>query len=149
MLRQFFSEVVVGDHDTSKSDGEQKVSPKEWIIHPSYKNQTRSDNDFAIIKLASPVKFRLGVSPICLPSGSGNYDNKNATVSGWGTLSTEGKQPTILQKVCMIFLSSPSPSPLNPIPIGTGADNKVLWATTTWPPTHHHMAACTRAHSTL
>ena len=29
------------------------------------------------------------------------------------------------------ILSRPSPSPLIPIPIGTGADTKVLWATTT------------------
>ena len=33
-------------------------------------------------------------------------------------------------------LSSPSPSPLIPIPIGTGADNKVLWPTHPTHPTH-------------
>ena len=33
-----------------------------------------------------------------------------------------------------MILSSPSPSPLIPIPIGTGADNKISWATTPLPP---------------
>jgi len=90
--------VVVGDHDTSVSDGEQKVTPKEWIIHPSYSGASLN-NDFAIIKLASPLSFSDRVSPICLPSASTNYDNKVATVTGWGTLSSGGSQPNILQKV--------------------------------------------------
>ena len=86
------------------SDGEKKVAPKEWIIHPHYKNKTGNDNDFAIIKLASPVSFSDRVSPICLPSTSTNYDNKVATVTGWGTLSSGGSQPNILQKVCNVTL---------------------------------------------
>ena len=91
--------MVVGEHDTSVSDGEQSVTPKEWIIHPDYNGGTLN-NDFAIIKLASPVSFSDRVSPICLPSASTNYDNKVATVTGWGTLSSGGSQPNILQKVC-------------------------------------------------
>ena len=91
--------MVVGEHDTSVSDGEQKVTPKEWIIHPSYNSGTNLNNDFAIIKLASPVSFSDRVSPICLPSASTNYDNKVATVTGWGTLSSGGNLPNILQKV--------------------------------------------------
>ena len=69
-----------------------------WVSHPSY-SSNRYDNDFAIIKLASPVSFSDRVSPICLPSASTNYDNKVATVTGRGTLSSGGSQPNILQKV--------------------------------------------------
>ena len=75
-----------------------------WINHPSY-NAKSYDNDFAIIKLASPVSFSDRVSPICLPSASTNYDNKVATVTGWGTLSSGGSQPNILQKVLLTFSS--------------------------------------------
>ena len=82
------------------SDGEKKVAPKEWIIHPHYKNKTVNDNDFAIIKLATPVEFSYRVAPICLPSTINNHDNKVATVTGWGTLSSGGRRPNILQKVC-------------------------------------------------
>ena len=73
-----------------------------WINHPDYNAKT-VDNDFAIIKLASPVSFSDRVSPICLPSASTNYDNKVATVTGWGTLSSGGSQPSILQKVPHTF----------------------------------------------
>lgn len=90
--------VVVGDHDVSTSDGEQSITPSQFINHPNYIANTL-DNDFAIIKLESPVSFSDRVSPICLPSTSTNYDNKVATVTGWGTLSSGGSQPNILQKV--------------------------------------------------
>jgi len=90
--------VIVGEHDVSNSDGEQTISPSRWINHPSY-NAKSYDNDFAIIKLASPITFSDRVSPICLPSTSTNYDSKVATVTGWGTLSSGGSQPSILQKV--------------------------------------------------
>ncbi len=98
-----FSKVVVGDHDITGSDGGQKVAPKKWIIHPDYKKGAPFNNDFAIIKLATPVKFSYRVSPICLPSPSANYDNRVATVTGWGRLSFKGKLPTILQKVYSIL----------------------------------------------
>ena len=57
------------------------------------------DNDFAIIKLSSSVTFNARVLPVCLPSASTNYDSEVATVTGWGTLSSGGSQPTVLQKV--------------------------------------------------
>ena len=96
--------MVVGEHDTSLNDGEQKITPKEWIIHPSY-SMASLNNDFAIIKLGSPVVFSERVSPVCLPSASTNYDARVATVTGWGTLSSGGSQPNILQKVQMTFTS--------------------------------------------
>ena len=70
----------------------------QWINHPSYSSSTQN-NDFAIIKLGSPVVFSERVSPVCLPSASTNYDARVATVTGWGTLSSGGSQPNILQKV--------------------------------------------------
>ena len=57
------------------------------------------DNDFAIIKLATPVTFSDRVKPICLPSILTNYDTKVVTVTGWGTTSSGGSQPAVLQKV--------------------------------------------------
>ena len=71
----------------------------QFINHPDYNSGTSFDNDFAIIKLASPVTFSKRVSPICLPSTSTNYDNKVATVTGWGDFEPGGPQTDILQKV--------------------------------------------------
>ena len=63
-----------------------------------------SDNDFAIIKLATPVTFSDRVKPICLPSLLTDYDNKVATVSGWGRTIGGGPVSDILQKVNYVCL---------------------------------------------
>ena len=80
----------------------------QWINHPSYSSSTQN-NDFAIIKLGSPVVFSERVSPVCLPSASTNYDARVATVTGWGTLSSGGSQPDILQKVVLTLSSYSHP----------------------------------------
>ena len=67
--------MVLGDHNLTKADGEQKVRVCSTILHPQY-NQGRIDNDFAILRLCSPVSFSRDVSTVCLPSSSSNnYDN--------------------------------------------------------------------------
>ena len=96
-------QVVVGEHDVTRSDGEQRIRPSAWIQHENYNSRT-TNYDFAIVKLASPVAFSDRVNPICLPSSTKNYDSVLATVSGWGTLYSGGSQPSILQKVDTIEL---------------------------------------------
>jgi len=88
--------VVVGDHDATVADGEERISPSQWISHPNYRG---NDNDFAIIKLSRPVTFSTKVLPACLPDPGKNYDNVQATVTGWGTIRSGGSQPNILQEV--------------------------------------------------
>jgi len=97
--------VTVGDHDISRSDGEQTIAPSQWISHPNY-DQRSSNNDYAIVKLSSPVTFSTSVLPACLPSSNTNYDAVTATVTGWGTLSSGGSQPNILQKVDVNTMSN-------------------------------------------
>ena len=93
-------ELLVGEHNRCAQDGEQRISPRKWINHPDYGRAHKFDNDFAIIKLATPVKFSTFVVPACLPSTSTNYDDVSAQVSGWGYL-TESRieKPCVLQKV--------------------------------------------------
>ena len=62
--------------------------------------QPAKDNDFAIIKLATPVTFSDRVKPICLPSHLTDYDNKVATVTGWG--SRGNGAASTLQKVASV-----------------------------------------------
>ena len=107
--------MLVGEHDVSRQDGEQLVSPRSWTSHPLY-HQPTTDYDFAIVKLlthvrsaqysqhirntfAHPARFSARVSPVCLPTPSADYDSVTATVSGWGTLRHGGGTPNTLQKV--------------------------------------------------
>merc|ERR1719277_2644853 len=81
-------QVVVGEHDVTRSDGEQRIRPSAWIQHENYNSRT-TNYDFAIVKLASPVAFSDRVNPICLPSSTKNYDSVLATASGWGDITAQ------------------------------------------------------------
>jgi len=97
--------VVVGDHDVTRGDGEQRVSVASWTSHPNY-NSNNQDHDIAIIQLSQPVQFSDSVAPVCLPpSSSTSYDGATATATGWGTLSSGGSQPSILQEVDLTVLT--------------------------------------------
>merc|ERR1712088_749918 len=90
--------VLLGEHSIADSDFN-RVDVAEIINHPNYNSQT-TDNDYAILRLSSPVAFTNEVSPACLPADlSATYAGVLATVTGWGTLSSGGNQPTALQEV--------------------------------------------------
>ena len=91
-------QVVVGEHDVTRSDGEQKIAPSQWISHPDY-NSNGNNNDFAIVRLSRDVTFSKTVMPACLPDSTKNYDNVAATVTGWGTRRSGGSQPSVLYAV--------------------------------------------------
>jgi len=90
--------VVIGEHDVTRNDGEQYITPVEWISHPGYNSNTQ-DNDFAIVRLSQDVTFTDTVYPVCMPDSSKNYDSVQATVTGWGTLQSGGSQPNVLYEV--------------------------------------------------
>jgi len=90
--------VILGEHNIADSDFN-RVDVAEIINHPDYNSGT-IDNDYAILRLANPVTFSNEVSPACLPADlSATYAGVLATVTGWGTLSSGGNQPTALQEV--------------------------------------------------
>ena len=98
-------EVVVGEHDVTRADGEQRIAPSQWISHPAHNYIAHTpDIDLAIVKLAQNVSFSSRVKPVCLPKVASSYASKVATVSGWGTLNEGGNQPNTLQKVNFLFV---------------------------------------------
>jgi len=98
--------VVLGEHDVTKADGEQKVEVCSTIRHPNYNTNT-VDNDFAILRLCNPVSFTRDISTACLPSSaSNNYDNVEAIASGWGTLSSGGSLASTLREVSLDTMSN-------------------------------------------
>merc|ERR1712142_530622 len=70
-------EVIVGDHDQTKKDGEEKLTVCQKSVHPEHFYDEEKGihvNDFCILTLCNPVKFRHEVSPICLPEQRGDID---------------------------------------------------------------------------
>lgn len=96
-------EVILGEHDiTTTRDSAITMKVTNIIEHPNYDTGT-VNNDFAILKLASPVDLKANrniVQLACLPQPNYNAaDGTVATISGWGTLETGGSErPRRLQK---------------------------------------------------
>merc|ERR1712142_113874 len=96
-------EVIVGDHDQTKKDGEEKLTVCQKSVHPEHFYDEEKGihvNDFCILTLCNPVKFRHEVSPICLPEQRGDfYYNKMSTIAGWGSVNHYHDKPNSLQAV--------------------------------------------------
>ncbi|XP_064090215.1 trypsin-1-like [Macrobrachium nipponense] len=94
--------IVVGEYDWSLPDETNEVVYTVSAIHrhPQFDTST-FDNDLALLKLSQPIAFPSDnkIAPICLPPPSLLYENVSATVTGWGTLSSGGPQPTMLYEV--------------------------------------------------
>merc|ERR1719330_1121874 len=99
------TKVLLGEHNINDNDYN-RVDVAEIINHPDYDDGT-TDNDYAILRLANPVTFTNEVSPACLPADlSATFTGVLATVTGWGTLSSGGSQPTVLQEVDVTVTSN-------------------------------------------
>lgn len=90
--------VLLGEHKTDDAK-QTKVEVSAINDDPLYNTQNMR-NDFSILTLKEPVTFTSAIRPICLPADtSKDYAGQVATVSGWGTLSSGGNQPTVLMEV--------------------------------------------------
>merc|ERR1719348_1914969 len=84
--------VLLGEHDLTSSDGEQRLQVCSVTDHPQYDGQV--SYDFSILTLCNEVAFRNDIQPACLPPSSAYAaDDKEAVVSGWGTLSSASSTP--------------------------------------------------------
>jgi len=102
---------IVGDTDRTSPDGEQTFFVRQIIPHPDFAiTATGLVNDFAIIKLATPVTFSDRIAPICLPTATNNYDDVVATLTGWGSdTATPGTNNfNILQKADVRTMTCPA-----------------------------------------
>jgi len=100
--------VVVGEHDLTQSDGEKYVRVCAKNEHPSYSSST-VDYDFATLTLCEDLTWAKDIAPVCLPSDAGQgtkYEGVASVVSGWGTLSTNGARPALLQEVTVNSLTN-------------------------------------------
>lgn len=61
------------------------------ILHPNYDSIT-NDNDIALLRLSSPVKFTDYIRPVCLAASSSVFNNgTDSWVTGWGAVKEGGE----------------------------------------------------------
>jgi len=77
------------------------IEVAEIINHPEYNLNGRTENDIAVLKLATSALMDVypHIKPACLPAQDATYDDQLAVVSGWGTTSSGGTQTTSLMEV--------------------------------------------------
>jgi trypsin len=99
--------VMLGEHNHMTSDDgtEEEISVKSVVSHPGYNSNTM-DNDFALIELQRPASTNQEcVGTACLPTEplSGG---ETCWITGWGTLSSGGSQPQMMQEAEVTIVSN-------------------------------------------
>ncbi len=87
--------LTLGEHEISENEGtEQIIDVEEIIIHPDYQDTTGTDNDIALLHLASPAQLndRVGIVQLGTLPGAATP----LTVIGWGSTSQGGAVSDIL-----------------------------------------------------
>merc|ERR1711962_518377 len=89
-------QILLGEHRTN-DDVFTRVDVTKINDDPNY---SMPNGDFSILTLTKPVTFTSSIRPACLPATTDKtYAGELATVTGWGTLSSGGNQPTVLMEV--------------------------------------------------
>uniref|UniRef100_T1GJF3 Peptidase S1 domain-containing protein n=1 Tax=Megaselia scalaris TaxID=36166 RepID=T1GJF3_MEGSC len=87
-------------HDRLNDDLSQIINRtiSRVYIHPRY-NSRSTNRDIALIKLNQPLDFSTtAVRPICLPTVGSVFGGRTGVIAGWGTVSENGNESTILKK---------------------------------------------------
>jgi hypothetical protein len=96
--------VTVGDHKRNDNSGnEQTASVVEIFNHPNYQSSSM-DNDFALLRISN-VTLNDFVGVACLPYEP-ITEGSECWVSGWGTTSSGGSQPNILQEARVLTIAN-------------------------------------------
>jgi len=91
MIKYFKFLVVGGEHNLEKEEGSEQIRDiAETIVHPNYNTET-NQNDIALLKLSTPLRFDSFVQSACLPKSKSLYaPGTEAIISGWGEIDPKG-----------------------------------------------------------
>jgi len=106
-------EVRIGEHSFRTVEGkEKKLGIRQIIIHPNYRPSNTShpgDNDIALVRLSSSVKFGRHINQICLPHSFSYFSSgKRCIVTGWGHTSWKGNSSHVLREAWIDLVSKPA-----------------------------------------
>ncbi|XP_050433881.1 uncharacterized protein LOC126841436 [Adelges cooleyi] len=99
------------DLDPDVNDGASPVDVmvEEIMAHESY-NFATHDNDIAMIKLKTSVKYNGHVQPICLPAASNlrssTFEKTTPFVAGWGSTTFNGPKSNALLEIQIPVVSN-------------------------------------------
>jgi len=94
------SSAYAGLHNRSQTSSGQRRTIVENKKHPLYRSQTSYDNDLMLLRVDPPFDFGPGVGAACLPDVSVAAGTE-CWITGWGTLSSGGSRPSILQEAAV------------------------------------------------
>ncbi|KAF1643143.1 FA10 factor, partial [Spelaeornis formosus] len=93
--------VRVGDRNTEKEEGNEMVHEVDVVIKHNKFQRDTYDYDIAVLRLKTPITFRMNVAPACLPqkdwAESTLMTQKTGIVSGFGRTHEKGRQSNILK----------------------------------------------------
>ncbi|KAM6178247.1 coagulation factor X [Rhynchocyon petersi] len=93
--------VRVGDRNTAEEEGNEMVHDVEMIIKHNRFDLETYDFDIAVIRLKTPILFRMNVAPACLPeknwAESTLMTQKTGIISGFGRTHEKGRPSTVLK----------------------------------------------------
>ncbi|XP_004423266.2 PREDICTED: LOW QUALITY PROTEIN: coagulation factor X [Ceratotherium simum simum] len=100
--------VRVGDRNTEVEEGNEMVHEVELIVkHNKFVRETY-DFDIAVIRLKTPITFRMNVAPACLPekdwAESTLMTQKTGIVSGFGRVHEKGRLSTTLKMLVVPYV---------------------------------------------
>lgn len=79
-----------------KNPNEVSRTVAEIIVNPNYESST-NNNDIALLRLSSPVKFTDYIRPVCLAASGSVFNNgTDSWVTGWGSIEEGGKHLDLL-----------------------------------------------------
>ncbi|KAM3859599.1 prostasin [Diretmus argenteus] len=118
--------IVLGrQNQQGKNPNEVYRKVSKIVLHPKY-NRSSSDNDIALLRLSSPVKFTDYIRPVCLAANGSVFNSGTASwVAGWGSIK-QGvllPSPQALQEVEVPVLGNRQCNCLNGV--GTITNNMI------------------------
>ncbi|XP_065123718.1 chymotrypsin A-like [Paramisgurnus dabryanus] len=100
--------VILGEHNrASNSEAIQVMAVGKVFKHPNY-NSFTINNDITLIKLATPARLGMQVSPVCLAETNDNFPGgMKCVTSGWGlTRYNAPDTPSLLQQASLPLLTN-------------------------------------------